>query len=414
MSGKSYLIFYPSVELGGAEILFARLADQLASRGNSVTVLDSENKIIIDNLTVEGVGALVANSEPLKFTSCDYIIAFASNILDVTKYIDCESSGKVLWWSVHPFNSIYLPPIFGSKLASFGVEWLRFVNGFLFSSEDAIRKSTIQALSKANAFVCMDGENSNTINSYYQTCTDFKYIPVPVNLAECRESRDIKSGDAISFFWYGRLCDFKVHGLVYLIEKISELNDLKHSVRLTVIGDGPYREFVENEAEKLGVEVLFVGVLPNSESVSLLKNQADVVFAMGTSALESGALGIPTILMGASFSKINFNYKFEWLYNTSCFTLGVFLRNKNLSVGLSIIELLGEIRKNSGDHAFRCHQYVKTNHDMNHVVELVEKNAALSAMDYKSFSQLIKYKRPIVNRIAVWVRQCFAFSARDR
>ena len=41
---KSFALFYPSQEIGGAELLFARLAAKLAERGHKVTIIDSEKK----------------------------------------------------------------------------------------------------------------------------------------------------------------------------------------------------------------------------------------------------------------------------------------------------------------------------------------------------------------------------------
>ena len=408
MTNRSYVIFYPSVELGGAEILFTRLADQLAGRGNDVTVLDSENHVIIKNLTNNSVKKIVVKHGSPELISCDYIIAFASNIANISKYINSESFGKLLFWNVHPFNNIYLPPIVGPKLVHFGLGWLKAVNNLLFNSEDKVRKAALQALLHANAFVCMDGENANIINNYYNINAKFDFIPIPVYLKEYPSDHAIKPAEPISLFWYGRLCDFKSHSLVYLIEQISKLEESSSVVRLTVIGDGPYRSFIEKVATQRGVAISFVGALPNSESIALLKDKADAVFAMGTAALESGVLGIPTILAGASFGRINFDYKFDWLYNTSHFTLGVFLKKESESTGISFFELIHELQKNSKSHAYRCQQYVTNNHNIDHIVDLVEQHATLSKMDFKSFSNIIRYKRPILNRIAACGRRQLA------
>lgn len=407
MTNRSYVIFYPSAELGGAEILFARMADQLAGRGNNVTVIDSKNEIIIKNLTNKRIKIIIIKDDLPKTVSCDFIIAFASNIANISKYINPKSSGKLLFWSVHPFNSIYLPPIVGPKLVHFGLGWLKAVNKLLFNSEDKVRKSAIQALLLENSFVCMDGENAKIISNYYNIDTKYNYIPIPVYLKEYPSDNIIKSTEQISLFWYGRLCDFKSHSLIYLIEKLSELNKSSVVVRLTVIGDGPYRALVEKVAVKRGVAVTFVGAMPNSEAVALLKNKADAVFSMGTAALEAGALGIPTILAGASFGPIKFDCQFDWLYNTSNFTLGFFVKKEIKSNGLSFKELIYELQNNLNKHANMSQQYVNINHNIYHVVDLVEKHAALSKMDFYRFSIITKYKRPLLTRIAKYCNNKF-------
>lgn len=408
MNNHSYVLFYPSIELGGAEILFARLGDQLANRGNSVTILDSDNKVIINNISNKDIKTIVLQDDLPVHVSCDYIIAFSSHILSIPKYIDASSCGKLLFWNIHPLNNIYLPPVLGPKLFHLGLGWLKLINYLLFSSEDRVRKVTLQTLLQASAFVCMDGENANTLNKYYNTNTRFDLIPIPVYANTYYDSHKIKLQIPISLFWYGRLCDFKSHSLVYLIEKISELKRSSPPVRLTVIGDGPYRSFIEKTATKRGVKVSFIGSLPNSESIELLKNEASAVFAMGTAALEAGALGIPTILAGASFGPIKLDYRFDWLYNTSNFTLGIFVKKDINSNGLTFIELLHELQNNLYTHAYMSQQYVKINHNIDHVVDLVEKHAALSKMHFHRIALITKYKRPLLNRIAKYCKNQFA------
>jgi glycosyltransferase involved in cell wall biosynthesis len=405
MAIKSYVLFYPSIELGGAEILLSRLANKLAERGNSVTVLDSNNNVIIRELSNPNIKAVVVQYCSPVHVSCDYIIAFASHISNISKYIDATSQGKLLFWNIHPLNNIYLPPLIGTKLFQLGICWLRFINLFLFNSENNVRKLALLALLKESAFVCMDGENASIINKYYRVNNIYDFIPIPVYTDKYPTNYNNQLKKNVSLYWYGRLCDFKSHSLIYLIEKMSELQSSSDFVILTVIGDGPYRNLIERIAIKRGVKVLFVGTLPNYESLELLRKNATAVFAMGTSALESGALGIPTILAGASFGRINFNYRFNWLYNTSNYTLGVFAKKENKLNGMSFNELIYELFNNIDKHASQSREYVEKNHNIDHVVDLVEKHASLSKMDFKSFAVITKYKQPLLIRLAKYCKE---------
>jgi glycosyltransferase involved in cell wall biosynthesis len=400
---KRYALFYPSKELGGAELLLARLADKLAERGNKVTVIDSDQGVVLSNIKDPRVICLTAKIGTPLFVECDYLIAFASNIINLRQYIASKNKCKILFWSIHPLNSIYLMPGYGEKIFQLGIPVLKIINQMLFKSEDEVREKALKNLVKSNAIVCMDGENSRIIKKYYRIEDDIKYLPVPVLMPErARAIPKIEENTTITIAWYGRLCDFKVHALNYIIRQFENIS--LNKLRLLIIGDGPLKELVQKTVELVGINAVFKGSMPNSAAIQLLKQEAHIVFAMGTAALEAAAMGIPTVLVDASYKPINFKYRFNWLYNTNDYTLGRFVSKKSQLSGASLEEIIIDSLARNEELSKLSFNYVKLNHDIDRVIELVELSCAHSEIELMEFNRLTGYKRSTVMAFAKYAR----------
>jgi glycosyltransferase involved in cell wall biosynthesis len=92
-------------------------------------------------------------------------------------------------------------------------------------------------------------------------------------------------------------------GLDYLIEAVQQLVAEGRELMVTVVGEGPDRKRLENQAQ--GLPIALVGSRSRDEIVSLLQN-ADV-FAMptladpfGISAVEATAAGVPVVVTSAA------------------------------------------------------------------------------------------------------------------
>lgn len=404
MSRRRFALFYPSVELGGAEMLFARLADQLARRGHEVTILDGDKGVIQDNVTEPGVLSRTVEKDAPIVVECDHLIAFASHLHSLRRFVDARSTGQVLFWGVHPLNAVYLPPRVGEKLFAAGVARLRAVNRRFFRAEDEVRGRALRAAMESDAFVCMDGETADVLADYYGIEKPFRFIPVPVSIPdESRNTPSAPRGTDFTLAWFGRLCDFKVYALLDLIARIGELPE-RDALRLLIIGDGPLRDMVERAAERAGVQACFKGRLPNAQARQVLAQEADLVFAMGTAALEAGTLALPTVLVDASYRPITYPYGYDWLYRTPNFTMGRFVNRHSPLRGMPLAALLKEAREDLAGHGRKTFDYVRTHHDAEHVVDLVEEHTARSTMSLQRFHALTDYRKPFLVRTAIGVR----------
>jgi hypothetical protein len=97
------------------------------------------------------------------------------------------------------------------------------------------------------------------------------------------------------------------------------------SIRLTIISDGEFRNYIENIARTNSTECFttnFKGEVAMTTLPAYLLEKIDMLFAMGTSALEGARLGVPVFLADYSYQKIARNYRFKHFFNNSEYSLG--------------------------------------------------------------------------------------------
>lgn len=363
--------FYPSQELGGAEILVARLATQLLQRGHEVLIVDGERQIIHSLCQSKNIAKIVASPESPVSLSGWNIIAFASNVVDVYKWIIPLAGCRIIFWSIHPFNLIYLPPRIGGWLAGSRVARLKVINLIFFRREHKARLAALKKLDNKGALWFMDGENFRVASSYYDMLKDVNYLPIPspdCSFITCA----LKPRPAmakINIFWYGRICDFKVNALVALVRDISNCRD---QIKLHIIGDGDYRWRLDQACKYYKVNYCFYGALANDQARKTLAESADLVVAMGTAALEAAQMAIATVLAPASYKVLPKNFNFDWLYNSQNFDIGSFDTVCKKATGSSILEIVDRIKSEQAYHGRRCKLHVEENHAMQVVVERLE------------------------------------------
>ena len=78
-----------------------------------------------------------------------------------------------------------------------------------------------------------------------------------------------------------------------------------------------------NYAKSLRIKTTYLGKINNDEILNvLIKNNINLNCAMGTSALDSTMIGIPTIVMNFFYKPFKGFPDYEWIYNQDDFSLG--------------------------------------------------------------------------------------------
>ena len=362
--------FYPSIELGGAELLFARMAIFLSTKGHEITVIDSNKKIMFN--LCEGYNLLrkTIDSDERILVENTHLVVFANNTFNLNDYLDIAQNVSFLFWNVHPLNVILIPPLIsGFLLKNEGVR-LKWFNSFFFWVIYKKRREFIKKAIEKRAFFIMDGECCNAISNHYSLALDKNenvFLPVPITLANNKTTiSEINKNTIINIFWYGRLCDFKYHALLRLVDELSECN---FSFKLHIIGDGDKSDLVINKCTESNIDFKHYGTLENSVALQLIANTAQCVFAMGTSALECASLGIPTILAPVSYTPIKRKIKYEWLYETKQYTLGRFIQKEDYFGDVGFETILNKMLHDYQNIASASKDYVVSNHDISVIAQ---------------------------------------------
>lgn len=155
-------------------------------------------------------------------------------------------------------------------------------------------KAFLQIISKSRSVMFCDAAHREALNSYGVNF-DPIYVPIGVEASTTVKTDFTIDQKHLKIAILGRLSIDKVFAVTNLAKHFEEFN-FPGKKTLYVIGSGPeqHRIIAENYPS---VEVVFTGPLFNEKLNDFLVENVDVMFAMGTSALMSASLGIPTVVV---------------------------------------------------------------------------------------------------------------------
>lgn len=380
--------------------MFIRLAEYLCSN-YSVFVADYSDGYMARNLP-SGV-ELIRVDKGDKFPE-DSVFVFQSFLPWRFPYLyRVDPKSRVIFWSLHPKN--FDPSIFNAN-SNFSL-WATIakLTNLLAKTRRAKVRKLIKYLLDNHALAIMDRENQRTTEQFIGVNIGLQeYLPVASPALPILKGFFREGNEVITCAWIGRLADFKYSILEHLFHRLSSISSLFPRLRLVVIGEGEYAAYLKKVAEPLNSEkfdIEFVGELPSPQLHCYLIDNVDIVFAMGTSALEAASLRIPVFLTDYSYSEIRKNYRFSLLYENSGYCLGEEIIQSHYELVSSLDESIKAVMTDYDLYAERCYEYWNDNfslesvsHKFIHRCELT--TATFATMKGESFfesDRLGKYLR---------------------
>lgn len=159
--------------------------------------------------------------------------------------------------------------------------------------------------------------------------------------------------------WVGRIADFKVHILnkvIFDLKKYSNENRVK--INFIVVGKGDKECVLDvtctNYFNMERVEYICAAELDKQ----LLK--FDLYFAMGTSALDGARLGVPTVRLDYSYSKILCDYRYKFFFEVEGYSLGELIGAANYKLGEHTMSgIMHELLTNSVNISCLTYEFYK-------------------------------------------------------
>jgi len=386
MSIKTIAFFFPYYDLSGVPVLFLNIAKYLGDKDPEINVkiIDYENGYMSSSLEgndkIEKI--IFETSKPL-FIDVDIVIMQSILPFAMRPEIQFSTNTRLMFWNLHPDNLTpnlypfvivrkYYPNIYRNILSIFWKRKLKLMRNFV---ENAIQ---------LNSLSFMDSANLNNTNFFLSTdISNVSFLPIACSNGVKREDVINKGFVELNFSWVGRICDFKIHILNYLILRLSEVaKNLQLKINLHIIGDGPEMRNLNTKSQlHTHFRIRFVGRLTKEKMDSYLYSKIDINASMGTSVLESAKFGIPSIVLDFDYKVINKKYKFRWLHETVNYDLGHLINNENLvNENHELIDMTNEFINNSNIISEKSFNYYVSNHSLESVSENLKKQIEKSKL----------------------------------
>lgn len=356
---RNIILYFPHLKVGGVSLLFKRISSYLLPI-NKVYLVDFREGFMgkdvpagVDLIDYEKVDQYPGNSILILQSMASW------NIKDASKFPD---DTRVLFWNLHPLN--FYPYIFSIHSQSF----LKSFVGKIFNPLSFFRKKKferlVKYLSDANSLVFMDGENYSSTSNYFPNLNIQKKI-LPIMSDSVSEIYNHNGSSTLRCCWIGRIVDFKINILAHLIMRLDSAVEKVGPITLTIVGDGDPDDInrLNREAEKFSkIELNFIANIFPHELDEFIGKDVDILFAMGTSALEGASRQRPTFVLDYSYQRIEGMYRFKYIFESSECNLAEKIEpTLHYEVYSTLEDKLIEIQKNYKVVGWKCFEYWQSN-----------------------------------------------------
>lgn len=389
----SLCFFFPYHEDSGVPVLFYRLANTIAASNPDiqVSVIDFENgsmwRNLIDLPNINKIKFKV--NEPVSPPDGSVLIFQSLLPYYWPKELIIKPDQRLLFWNLHPYNLIpsLLPLPLLRDLTMSNYDLFKIVAKFYPKLLRKL-KQFVEILLSNHGLYFMDKSNLELTEKYlYLKIINRQFLPVPADFVNNEVNYRAKKqlDEIVKFGWIGRLCDFKSYILIYAIQCLNNIacNFEGRKFQFHIVGSGPMESYIKRAVSKCdSVEIIYHGYLPHKQIDNFLKD-VDILFAMGTSALEGAKLGIPTILLDPILKKVKGDYVFRMLQDTDEYDLGHFISNKDfIRNNTSLNDLLVNIFQNYETVSNDVLTYFLSNHHLEKVKDTFLEKTANTTLTY--------------------------------
>lgn len=382
---------FPYREVGGVSSQFLRLAQHLTSEGIDSALIDYADGAMATQNRAEGSRVALfefVDGIPMQLPAGAIVIMQAMTPWTVWRELHGGDDVRVLLWLCHPFNLIPTIPVWNRFIRSRNIGPL--VLRFFFRNIYARSLLFFHAALASRGVISIDAPCLEQAMLYFGGASgDVSLVPVPCpTKSHCRPGiRDIAEGpgEAMfpesdfrrpaevieSFIWVGRLADFKIPILKFTIARLDSIyNELDKEVTIHIIGDGPMAQNLQAFCAVLKtLRVRFYGHVSQKSIKKTVNLSRCVALAMGTSALELGSLGLPTILLNFTYDRTVRHHDFVWLFEQEGYSVGRQICNKRCVHSDGMEALLVEASENYVELGRKTAEYVAFHHDLERVAE---------------------------------------------
>ncbi|MRR15277.1 MAG: glycosyltransferase family 1 protein [Deltaproteobacteria bacterium] len=392
-----YVFYYPSSGIGGAQLLFGRIAEALINDGRRVLIVEENNSYISKYLgerKLEFDVVKVPESNHFSTTADDILVLPLSYVFLFRQFVDAAPETRLVFWDLHPHNLI--------ETTAFSKIYKEFPGGRLSSAARLIERRHLHKINvfaaeasskQALYFMCLRNFSEN--KEFFKLGFDPIYLPIPIHVMETNNlsakdfttsERPLKHG-VIHVGWISRMDVDKLRILALLIEDAIQFNKIHDDFKVLIhaIGDEKACNRALNKKNQLGDVLRLPGVLLGADLDAYLAENIDVGFSMGTAALEFASRQVPTVLVpNTDWHKLfeKDRRRYFWLFDSHGYDVAV--ENFHLESKARDFEaIISHFLRVEDDLGMKSYNYIMQNHSFNKVFkrfkELTNESALVMA-----------------------------------
>jgi len=384
--------FFPNKSIGGVSILFANLANFISVNYNYVEVLiiDYKGGCLWKNIKSDLVKKIPFNDGVDCCPDEDSFLVMQCIVPNTMRpELIISQKQKILFWHLHPYN-YQISNLFKINFAD------KIINKFRVIEKNRIKKF-IKIIDFHNGIVFMDGSNFNKTIKTYDLKIKENYVPITNFVTSLDLSKNnLKIIHEINLSFVGRLTDFKYYPLIKLLKTLDKLvleKIIIPKINFFIIGEGDFKNNLVKEIKKLNFKVCLIGEVNYSELSSIfIYHNININFSMGTSALDSACLGIPSVILDYSYVEINGYPNYKWIYNEKDYSLSDELNPNHLSkeFNFSLSSLIKETQCSYAEISKKTEAYYNKNYSINIISDLLIKSLNNSSLEFNCISFFLK------------------------
>lgn len=382
---KTIVIFHPSHYFGGVSVLYSRIYTEISLNNVcEVKIIDYADGFIKTRKTNDEANNFIEfpccdkKSESFLKNTDDYVVLMASTQVEIAKkYFSEYSIDPIILVGVyHPFEASLQFTFKARRLLSyFNYELIKKYQYFFPISKNKVSKFVKRGINLKGLYfmdIACYNATSYFLNLNEKYSKEVRLVPVPVPVPVPTSLEDKPRKRMIKSFGYvGRVEDFKTRPLIKFISDINNL-DLDEA-EIHIIGNGKDLDSIEElaKSEFTNVNIIFYGSLSNEESQKVMRDYVDIAGCMGTAALDTASLGIPTIILNPLEKKV-VHYTYNWLHLNKNYVLGDYADAPwFIDNGKALKELVQEADENYLTIAIDSKNYVRENHSVDIVCQTI-------------------------------------------
>ncbi len=349
-------------------MLFLRLAGWLNDNGYKAVIVDYIDGDMAKNREPSLSLISYSDDEPVLIPQNSILVLQSMTPWSIYPMLKIDDSSQVFFITTLPGNFYaVLPGVLRNVMNEAGLVAKLFWATIL-KNEYLKSKRFLKLLVKKNGVAFLDSNIvCNLEKGLKLNLPSPNYIPLfsqDVGVNEY-ENTNRKNTKLIKLGWVGRLSDFKISILNKVIEDASNFAYKKrHKIEFVVVGSGEYEVSLIDECPSEFFSLIKVPYVKPDE-LNTFMIDLDMLFAMGTSALEGAKLGIPTIRLDYSYSKIPEDYLYKFFYEIKGHSLGDRLKGSCFQNGNHTFDsVMSELLNNRIRLSKMCYQWYSDNHSI--------------------------------------------------